>query len=68
MINEREPTTRSWHIGVKHFAIQEWRQHKILAVFHIPGILNPSDQQTKALGCTLHVHHARRAMGHYGPD
>jgi hypothetical protein len=35
---------------------------------HIPGIINPSDQATKALGWTLHLWHARRSMGHYQPE
>jgi hypothetical protein len=31
--------------------------------------LNPADQETKALGWSLHSRHARRSMGHFGrPD
>ena len=32
---------------------------------HIGGIINPSDNLTKALGWVLHSRHARRGMGHY---
>jgi hypothetical protein len=68
MINERKPTTRSCHIDIQHFAIQEWRQRGDIIMHHIPGIINPSDQATKALGWTLHSQHARRSMGHYQPE
>ena len=32
---------------------------------HLPGIINPSDGLTKALGWVLLSRHARRGMGHY---
>lgn len=67
MINERKPTTRSRHIDIQHFAIQEWRQRGDIIMHHIPGIVNPSDQATKALGWTLHSRHVRRSMGHHRP-
>ena len=67
MINDRKPTPRSRHIGIQHFAIQEWRQRGEIILHHIPGVLNAADQATKALGWTLHSRHARRSMGHYGP-
>jgi len=36
---------------------------------HVSGILNPADDETKALSWMLHSRHSRRAMGHYGrPD
>ena len=67
MINEGHPTPRSRHIDIQHFAIQEWRQRGIVEMHHLPGVINNSDQLTKALGWTLHSRHARRSMGHYGP-
>jgi hypothetical protein len=68
MINEHKPTTRSHHIDIQHFAIQEWHQHGDIIMHHIPGNINPSDQATKALGWTLHSRHAHRSMGHYQPE
>ena len=65
MINENRPTTRARHIEIQHFAIQEWRAKNDLVMRHIPGIINPSDDLTKALGWVLHSRHARRGMGHY---
>ena len=32
---------------------------------HIPGIIHPSDDLTKALGWILHARHAHHGMGHY---
>ena len=54
MINKTQPTTHAHHIEIQHFAIQEWRAKKELIMRHIPGILNPSDDLTKALGWVLH--------------
>ena len=66
MINENRPTTRSRHIDIQWFAIQEWRAAGSVVTKYIPGVLNPADAGTKALGSTLHGRHARRAMGHFG--
>jgi hypothetical protein len=69
MINENKPTPRSRHIDIQHFAVQEWRADGLIVVRHLAGILNPADQETKALGWALHSRHARRSMGHFGrPD
>ena len=66
MINENRPTVRSRHIDIQHFALQEWRTRGLLVVHHIPGVLNPADHYTKALGYALHACHVCRAMGHFG--
>jgi len=66
MVNENKPTTRSRHIDIQHFAIQEWRARGEIVLHHIPGIINCSDAGTKALGWTLHSRHVRRSLGHYG--
>lgn len=68
MINESRPTPRVRHLDTQYFAIQEWRQAGDIQMFHIPGILNPADQQTKPLASRLHNRHVRRIMGHYGRD
>jgi hypothetical protein len=67
MINQNRPTPRVRHLDTQYFAIQEWRQAGNIKMFHIPGILNPADQQTKPLASRLHNRHVRRLMGHYGP-
>ena len=67
MINEKKPTPRSRHIDIQHFAIQEWRERKIVEMRYIATTINPADAATKALGWTLHARHVRRAMGHHVP-
>jgi hypothetical protein len=66
IINAGKPTERSRHIDIQHFAIQDWRQQGALTMKAIHGILNPSDDLTKALGWILHSRHARRLMGQFG--
>ena len=65
MINESRPTPRARHIEIQHFAIQEWCKQGDIVMEHLPGIINPSDGLTKALGWVLLSRHARRGMGHY---
>ena len=67
IVNERRSTPRVRHVDIQHFAIQEWREQGDIVLHHIPGIINPSDGETKALGGKLHSRHSRRSMGHYGP-
>ena len=64
MINENRPTTRARHIEIQHFAIQEWRAQLDIVMRHIAGIINPSDDLTKAVSWILHGRHSRRGMGH----
>jgi Reverse transcriptase (RNA-dependent DNA polymerase) len=66
MINEDRPTTRSHHIDIQHFAIQEWRSRGIICMLYIPTTINPADASTKALSWVLHSRHVRHSMGHYG--
>ena len=67
MANESKPMPCSHHIDIQHFALQEWQACNIILLHHIPGIINSADQGTKPLAWQLHSHHARHAMGHYGP-
>jgi hypothetical protein len=66
MINANRPTSRSRHVDIQHFAIQEWKANHEIILFHIPGIINIADALTKSLGTTLHHRHVRRMMGHHG--
>jgi len=54
MINNSKPMTQSRHIDVQHFTIQEWQNWGEIEMHHIPGILNPADDETKALSWMLH--------------
>jgi hypothetical protein len=68
MINESRPTPHVHHLDTQYFAIQEWWQAGSIQMFHIPGIINPADQQTKPLASRLHNRHVRHIMGHFGRD
>jgi hypothetical protein len=67
MANNTRPTERTRHLDIRWFAIQEWiHVDRDIILLHIPGILNPSDSQTKALSYRLHHRHMSRAMGSLG--
>jgi hypothetical protein len=66
MVNSNRPTNCSCHIDIQYFAIQQWRENLEIILRHIPGVINPSDAGTKALGWILHHRHVRRSMGHFG--
>jgi len=67
MANNTRPTDRTRHLDIRWFTIQEWiHVDQDIILLHIPGILNPSDSQTKALSYRLHHRHMSRAMGHLG--
>ena len=66
IVSSRKPTERTRHIDIRFFAIQDWvHESKDVALAHIPGVINPSDDLTKPLGRVLHERHARYIMGHY---
>jgi len=66
MINAMKPTKCSCHIDIQYFAIQDWCRQGHLELRHIPDIINPAEDLTKALGWVLHSRHARHFMGHFG--
>ena len=58
--------TKHWQLRYhRRFAIQDWKDNGDILLFHIPGVINPSDDLTKPLGWVLHNRHCRRLMGHY---
>ena len=65
MVNAGRPTTRSRHIDIQHFAIQDWKQAGDLELIHIPGIINHANCLTKPVAWVLHSRHSRGLMGHY---
>jgi hypothetical protein len=50
MTNADRPTKRSRHINIQYFALQDWKKAGHLYLTKIPGIVNPSDCLTKAVG------------------
>jgi hypothetical protein len=69
IINKQIPSERTRHCDIQYFAIQEWRAQGLVKMAYIPGIINPTDQATKAVGPVLHYRHVPRSMGFYpAPD
>ena len=66
IVNHNIPTERSRHIEIRYFALQHWRVLGDIIMKHIPGIINPADMLTKALGWVLNYRHSRFMMGHHG--
>jgi len=50
-------------LAKKHFALQHWRLMKDIILIHLPGVVNPADMLTKALGWALYHRHAPHLMG-----
>ena len=67
MVNNNRPTERARHIDIIYFAVQEWKQRRLIVVEHISTKLNVADGLSKALDWMLHGRHAQRMMGFYHP-
>eukprot|EP00957_Ditylum_brightwellii_P207227 15352063-Ditylum_brightwellii.AAC.1 len=61
--NANKPNSRTRHIDISYFALQEWVQCGEVKLAHIQGVVNPADALTKALGWTLCRRHATQMMG-----
>jgi len=66
IVNHSQPTDRSRHVEIRYFALQHWQLMKDIILIHLPGVMNPVDMLTKALGWVLDHRHAPYLMGHYG--
>lgn len=52
-------------IDIKYLAIQEWWLDSNIFMFHIRGVINPSDEWTKSLRYMLHDCPYHYIIGHY---
>ena len=66
IVNHNRPTDCSHHVKIRYFSLQHWRVMQDVVLIYLPGMLNPADMLTKALGWVLHHRHAPYLMGHYG--
>ena len=66
MVNQSRPTTRTRHIDIQWFAIQEWKQAGDIIMQYVRTGDNSADAMTKVLGWVLHNKHAFKSMGLYG--
>ena len=66
IINDNQcPTIWTRHLDIRFFSLHDWRTDGDIAMVHIAGILNPSDDLTKPLTHCLHARHCQRMMGHF---
>ena len=49
MVNAGKPTSRSRHIGIKYYAIQEWVERDLIILQRINTAINIADHYTKPL-------------------
>jgi len=50
IVNHSQPTDHSRHVEIRYFALQHWQLMKDIILIHLPGVVNPADMLTKALG------------------
>ena len=66
MENAVKPTEQPRHIDIQYFSLQEWVTKGLVKLFHIPGVANPADSMSKALGWLLHTRNIMMMMEHCG--
>ena len=67
MANAQQPTRRTRHMDIKHFAIQDWIEHDLIALHRVETTNNISDGFTKQLGRSLFHKHRDTLMGRRPP-
>jgi dUTP pyrophosphatase len=67
MANSQQPTKRTRHMDIKHFAIQDWCQQDLLKLAAINTTDNWSDAMTKAQGRVLFHRHMNHILGRNTP-
>jgi hypothetical protein len=68
MANAQQPTRRTRHMEIKHFALLDWVEWDLLILHHIPTQNNVADAMTKPLERNLFYRHFDTYMGHRIPD
>jgi hypothetical protein len=67
MVNAGKPTSRSRHIDIKFYAIQEWVERDLIILQKIDTALNMADHYTKPLPQILFYRHNDYNMGWVPP-
>ena len=67
MANAKQPTRRTKHMDVRHFAIQDWVEEDLVLLEQIGTTNNSADSFTKALSRTLFYKHCDVIMGRIPP-
>jgi hypothetical protein len=68
MANAQQPTKRTRHMDIKHFALLDWVEQDMLILETIPTTENVSDAMTKTLNRNLFYRHYDTYMGLRVPD
>ena len=68
MAQAGQPTKRTKHIDIKHFAIQSWVEQDLLQFNRIQTSDNLADALTKATARTLFYRHTNHIMGKIIPS
>ena len=67
MANAGQPTKRTRHMDIKHFALQQWVEQDLLILKRVVTADNESDLLTKNLSRTLFYRHVEYIMGKVVP-
>ena len=67
MANAKQPTRRTKHMEVRHFALQDWVEEDLVLLEQIGTTNNSADSFTKALPRTLFYKHSDVIMGRIPP-
>ena len=59
----QQPTHRTRHVDIKHFASTDWVERDLLIMKRINTSNNSSDAMTKAQGRQLHYRHTDYVLG-----
>lgn len=63
MANAQQPTRRTRHMDIKHFALLDWVEQDLLVLEHIKTSDNIADAMTKTLNKSLFYRHYNTYMG-----
>ena len=68
MANAQQPTRRTHHMDIKHFALLDWVERDLVTLSRISTSDNYADPMTKSLGCQLHYRHNDYILGKIIPS
>ena len=67
MANTQKPTSRTWHIDIKYFALCKWVEQDLILLEWIDTSINIADHLIKILSRTLFHWNADYLLGHVPP-
>ncbi len=67
MANAQQPTRRTRHMDIKHFALLDWVERYLIILHNIRTSDNAADNMTKSLGKQLFHRHVDSRMGRRVP-